>query len=201
MIKTIPFIIGLTGSIGMGKTTTAQMFADAGIPVWDADAAVHRLYLKGGAAVGPVGAVFSDAITNGRVDRSALKDAIVNDAKALKKLESIVHPLVAKDRGNFLAQTKADIVVLDIPLLFETGLEKGCDLTVVVSTSAAEQRARVMARKDTTEEQFELMLAEQMPDVEKRTRADVQIATFDLESTRNAVNMLILQIRAEINNA
>ncbi len=185
----------------MGKTTTAQMFADAGIPVWDADAAVHRLYLKGGAAVGPVGAVFSDAITNGRVDRSALKDAIVNDAKALKKLESIVHPLVAKDRGNFLAQTKADIVVLDIPLLFETGLEKGCDLTVVVSTSAAEQRARVMARKDTTEEQFELMLAEQMPDVEKRTRADVQIATFDLESTRNAVNMLILQIRAEINNA
>ena len=179
--------LGLTGSIGMGKSTTAGMFRVLGVPVWDADAAVHRLY--DGAAVGPVGALCPDAVVDGRIDRAALKRWIAHDPAALEKLEAVIHPLVAADRARFVAQASSPLVVLDIPLLFETSAD--VDGALVVTSPPDVQRARVLARPGMDEDQFHRILARQMPDAEKRRRADYVIETLDMDSTRADVQNLV----------
>lgn len=189
------FLLGLTGSIGMGKSTTAQMFAEFGVPVWDADAAVHRLYAQGGLAVAPVAALVPDALVNGAISRVALKSALAQNPSLFAALETIVHPLVAADRDHFIANTDADILLLDIPLLFEQGTERTLDATLLVTAPAALQRARVLARPDMTEAQFATILARQMPDREKRARATHIIETLSLASTRAAVQALIAYIQ------
>ncbi|GGH55396.1 dephospho-CoA kinase [Frigidibacter albus] len=192
-----PFRLGLTGSIGMGKSTTAAMFAEAGVPVWDADAAVHRLYAPGGAAVPAIAALHPEAVKDGAVDRAALKDWIAQDATALGQIERAVHPLVAADREAFLAAASdKPLVLLDIPLLFETGADAQMDATLVVSAPPEVQRARVLARPGMTEAQFELILSRQMPDADKRARATWVIETIGLEATRAAVRDLTRTIRA-----
>ncbi len=195
------FRLGLTGSIGMGKSTTAQMFADEGLPVWDADAAVHRLYGKGGAAVAPIGAAFPTAVVDGAVSRDALKRIIAADPGALPRLEAIVHPLTTADRRAFLNAQTADIVVFDIPLLFETGLDAEMDATLTVSAPPEIQSARVLARPGMTRPQLEVILARQMPDAEKRARADHVIETLTLDAARADVRDLIARIRQETRDA
>jgi dephospho-CoA kinase len=190
------FRLGLTGSIGMGKSTTAAMFAAEGVPVWDADAAVHRLYAAGGGAVGPIAALRPDAIVDNAVDRGRLKAWIAVDPTALRQIEAVVHPLVAADRADFLAEhSDAGLVVLDVPLLFETGADAQMDGSIVVSAPPEVQRARVMARPGMTEAQFATILAKQMPDAEKRARATWVIETTSLEEVRAAVRNLIADIR------
>lgn len=190
-----PFRLGLTGSIGMGKSTTAALFANEGIPVWDADAAVHRLYAKGGAAVAPMAALRPAAIVDGAVDRAALKEWIAENPSALTGIEGVVHPLVAADRADFLARCTGDLVVLDIPLLFEKQSERDMDATLLVTAPSALQRARVLARPGMTEAQFAAILARQMPDAEKRARATHIIETLSLASARAAVQALVAYIR------
>lgn len=188
-------ILGLTGSIGMGKSTTAQMFRDAGVPVWDADAAVHVLYAKGGAAIAPLSALFPDAVRDGAIVRSALRKHIAADPDALRRIETIVHPLVAAHRQEFLSRhADAPLVVLDIPLLFETGGDQLCTHTLVVSVPAKVQRDRVLARNTMTEQDFENILSRQMPDAEKRARADFVIETTSLEAARAGVHDLIQRL-------
>ncbi|MEL7430774.1 MAG: dephospho-CoA kinase [Pseudomonadota bacterium] len=168
----------LTGSIGMGKSTTAAMFADAGIPVYDADAAVHSLYE--GEAVPLVEAAFPGSSMNGRIDREKLGRMVLGNPQALKKLEAIVHPLVHARQKAFIDQAETEgqrLVILDIPLLFETGGEGRVDKIIVVSAPAEEQKRRVLARPGMTEEKFEAILARQVPDAEKRKRADFVIDT------------------------
>lgn len=196
----MPFRLGLTGSIGMGKSTTAGFFAAAGLPVWDADAAVHRLYTPGGAAIAPIKAVWPQAIRSQGVDRTLLKDIIASDPTALSKIEAIVHPLVSDDRAQFLASAVAEIVVLDIPLLFEKGTDAEMDATLLVTAPAALQKARVLARPGMTEAQFQTILARQMPDAEKRARATHIIETLDLTSASACVTALIAYIR-KVRNA
>lgn len=167
------FILGLTGSIGMGKSTTAKFFAEAGVPVHDADAAVHRLYE--GEAVAPIEAAFPGTTAHGVVDRPKLAARVLGDPAARKKLEGIVHPLVRQSEQRFLADARArqtPVVLLDIPLLYETGGETRVDAVVVVTASPEEQRARVLARPGMTPERFAALLAAQVPDAEKRRRAD-----------------------------
>ena len=185
-------ILGLTGSIGMGKSTTAQMFRDLGVPVWDADAAVHRLYGAGGAAVGPVGALCPDAVVTGAVDRGVLKTWLAADPTRLAQLEAAVHPLVAADRAAFIARADAPLVVLDIPLLFETGAQ--VDAVLVVSAPPDVQRARVLARGGMTDAQLDLILSRQMPDADKRARADYVIETTDMDSARAQVAALVAKL-------
>ena len=191
------FVLGLTGSIGMGKSTTAAMFADAGIPVWDADATVHRLYARGGAAVAPIAVLYPDAIDNDAVSRPKLRARIAADPTALDLIQSIVHPLVAADRAAFLRKQTADIVLLDIPLLFETGANAQCDAVVVVSVPLALQRQRVLDRGDMTGAELDLILARQTPDAEKRDRADYIIDTTTLHGARLAVRTLVAEIRGK----
>ena len=172
--------IGLTGSIGMGKSTTAKIFSELGAAVWDADAAVHRMYSEEGAAVGPIADAFPGAVSDGAVDRAALAKIVLTDAKKLQALEEIVHPLVAHDRILFMsdaAATGAPAVVLDIPLLFENGSQALFDAVVVVSAPQDVQRARVLARPGMSEEKFQAILAQQMPDSEKCERADYVISS------------------------
>src|SRR5216683_808260 len=172
------FILGLTGSLGMGKSATAKMFADAGVPVHDADAAVHRLYE--GEATPLIEAAFPGTTAGGKVDRDKLARRVLGDSAAIKRLESIVHPLVAAAREKFLSEAErkgAKIAVLDIPLLFETGGEKRCDAVVVVSAPAAVQHARVFERAGMTEQKFAAILVKQMPDADKRARADFVVDT------------------------
>lgn len=195
------FLLGLTGSIGMGKSTTAQMFADEGCQVWDADAAVHRLYRKGGAAVEPMQATFPDAVIDGEVSRNALRLIIGKDAAALPAIESIVHPLVALDRAEFREKATADILVFDIPLLFETGGNKRVDAVVCVSVSGELQQIRVLERGAMSKEQFELIRSKQLPDAEKRQRADYVIVTDTLEHARQQVREIVGEIRAGLNDA
>jgi dephospho-CoA kinase len=190
-------LIGLTGSIGMGKSTTAAMFADEGIPVWDADAAVHRLYAPGGAAVAPMTALHPEAILDGAVSRDRLKAWIARAPEALRRIEAVVHPLVAADRAAFVRDATAPVLLFDIPLLFETGADAGMDLTVVASTSAAEQRRRVLDRDGMSVEQFHRILQSQMPDAEKRARADVVIDTTTLDGARAQVRQVIEEVRAD----
>jgi dephospho-CoA kinase len=189
------FRLGLTGSIGMGKSTTAAMFRDAGLPVWDADATVHRLYAKDGAAVAPLAALFPEAITDQGVDRAALKARITVDPGALKQIEAIVHPLVAADRAEFASKTVSDIAVFDIPLLLENGYDRQMDATLLVTATSDLQRARVLARPGMTAEQFTLILSRQMPDAEKRSRATHIVETLSLDQTRAYVQALITHIR------
>ena len=191
------WLLGLTGSIGMGKSTTAKMFRDEGIPVWDADAAVHRLYERGGAAVAPVGAAFPEAVLDGAISREALKKIMAADPSALGRLEKIVHPLVAQDRAAFIAANPAPIVVVDIPLLYETGAEAWLDSVIVVSVSPEAQRARVLARTGMTEAQFQAILSRQMPDEEKRRRADHLIETTTMDEARAKVRALIDELKAK----
>ena len=192
-----PFRLGLTGSIGMGKSTTARLFAEEGIPVWDADATVHALYAKGGAAVAPLSAIFPDAIRDGAVDRDRLKTLLQADKQALFRLESVVHPLVQAARQAFLlAHETADLIPLDIPLLYETGADRDCDAVLVVTAAPDVQRARVLARGQMTETQLEMILARQLPDAEKRRRADHVIETLTLEQTRAEVRKLIATLRS-----
>ena len=175
-----PLLIGLTGSVGMGKSETAKMFAKLGIPVYDADAAVRELYAEGGAAVGAIARAFPDAVKNGAVDRDTLSQIITADASLLQRLEEIVHPLVRNYREAFLekaAREGAPMAVLDIPLLFESGSDKDVDVIVVVSAPEEVQRTRVLARPGMSEEKFEAILARQMPDAEKRAKANFVIDT------------------------
>ncbi len=192
-------LIGLTGSIGMGKSATAQMFRDEGVRVYDADAAVHAIYEKGGAAVEPVGAAFPGVVVDGAINRDLLSKAVLNDAEALKVLESIVHPLVGAAQLDFLVASReagADLVVLDIPLLFEKGGDKRVDIVVVVSAPADVQRARVLDRPGMTAEKFEAILAKQTPDAEKRARAHHVIDTGQgFEHARAQVRAVLDAIR------
>ena len=194
---TTPFRLGLTGSIGMGKSTTAAMFAAEGIPVWDADAAVHRLYAKGGAAVAPIAALCPQALSQGAIDRSALKTWIAHDPKALALIEAVVHPLVVADRAQFLADINADIALCDIPLLFEKGTDAEMDATLLVTAPPEVQRARVLSRPGMTQAQFDLILQRQMPDAQKRARATHIVETLDVASTRAYVMALITHIRSK----
>ena len=188
-------ILGLTGSIGMGKSTTAAMFREAGVPVWDADAAVHGLYAPGGAGVEGIVALCPAALKEGGIDRAVLRDWIARDPDALRQIERVIHPLVARLRAGFLADHKdAALVVLDVPLLFETGGEAYCDATLVVSAPPETQRARVLARPGMTEAHFDAILAKQMPDAEKRTRATYVVETQTLDGTRAQVLGLIAQL-------
>ena len=189
------FRLGLTGSIGMGKSTTAAMFAAQGVPVWAADAAVHHLYAAEGAAVAAVAALFPPAVQDAAIDRAILKTIIATDTTALARIEAIVHPLVAADRARFLADTQADIVVLDIPLLFETGSDAQMDATLLVTAPADLQRARVLARPGMTAAQFQTLLARQMPDAEKRRRATHIVETLDQPSVRAYVSALLAHLR------
>ncbi|MFN3274752.1 MAG: dephospho-CoA kinase [Paracoccus sp. (in: a-proteobacteria)] len=189
------FRLGLTGSIGMGKSTTAQMFRDLGHPVWDADATVHRLYAPGGAAVDAVAGAFPTAREGDGIDRTRLKAALSGDPTALARLERIVHPLVAQDREAFIvAHADAPLIVLDIPLLFESGAPPDLDGIAVVSTDAATQRARVLARPGMTTATLDMILARQMPDAEKRARADWIIPTDDLDGARAAVASIAREV-------
>jgi dephospho-CoA kinase len=172
--------IGLTGSIGMGKSTTAAMFRELGVPVYDADAVVRDLYDEGGGAVGPVGEAFPGVVKAGRIDREELRQRVLGDPEALKRLNAIVHPLVGRDRVDFFARAEAegaDMVVLDIPLLFETGGHERVDAVVVVSAPPEMQRERVLARPGMTPERLDAILAQQMPDAEKRARAHFVVDT------------------------
>ncbi len=193
--------IGLTGSIGMGKSAVAEMFGDLGAAVWDADAAVHRMYQRGGAAVEPVRGLFPDTIVDGAVDRGRLASAVLGAPARLQKLEAVVHPLVAADREAFMtaaAQAGAPAVVLDIPLLFENGSEKFFDAVVVVSASTEVQRMRVLARPGMNETKFMAILAEQMPDADKCAKADYVISTDQpLEATRTEVGCVYKKIMAQ----
>ena len=192
-------IVGLTGSIGMGKSTTAAMVAAEGAPVYDADAEVHALYARGGAAVGPVGEAFPGVVVDGAVDRTLLSQKVVGDAGAMKRLEAIVHPLVGMSRAGFFEKAQADgadIVILDIPLLFETGGEKRVDAVVVVSAPADVQRQRVLARPGMDEAKLDAILARQMADVDKRARAHFVIDTGQgLEAARRQVRDVLRKLR------
>lgn len=191
-----PFRLGLTGSIGMGKSTTAMMFAEEGVPVWDADAEVHALYARGGGAVPLIAEEFPQAVRAGAVDRAALRTCLAGDKTALTRLESIVHPLTTASRNAFLERhAQAPIVLLDIPLLYETGAESACDAVLVVTAPEEVQRARVLARGSMSAEQFDLILSRQLPDASKRARADFIIETLSLEQTRRAVRNLLADLR------
>lgn len=195
------FRLGLTGSIGMGKSTTAKLFAEEGCAVWDADAAVHRLYSAGGAAVAPIQQVFPQAIVDGAVSRAELKTIIGETPDALARIEKIVHPLVGQDRQDFIGNSQADILVFDIPLLFETGGDTAMNAVAVVSVDAKTQRSRVLARGTMTEAQFETILRKQMPDAEKRAKADYVITTDTPESALAQVRAVIADIRGRENHA
>ena len=194
-----PILIGLTGSIGMGKSTTAAMFSDLGVPVWDADHAVHHLYATGGAAVDPIRNIYPDAVDDTGVSRDVLKQWIATDPAALGKIEHIVHPLVAADRAEFIKNTQADMVVLDIPLLFETGSDLQMDFVVVVSAPPDVQRERVLTRRKMTVTQFDAILAKQLPDAEKRKRADFVIETTSMDGASAQVKAILEKIRGQIN--
>jgi dephospho-CoA kinase len=193
MIGERPFVLCLTGSLGMGKSRTASFFAEAGVPVHDSDAAVHALYE--GEAVPLIESAFPGATADGKVDRAKLAAMVLGDAAAIAKLEAIVHPLVAKVRDKFLAEAQArgaPVVVLDVPLLFETGGDRGCDAVVVVSAPAQMQRQRAFERPGMTEGKFAALVAKQMPDAEKRRRADFIVdSSQSLEHARAQVRDIL----------
>ena len=189
-------VLGLTGSIGMGKSTTATLFAEAGVPVYDADAAVHMLYE--GEAVPAIEAAFPGTTANGKVDRNKLSARVVHDPTAIKRLEQIVHPMLGASRQKFLDDAErsgAPVAVVDVPLLFETGGEKRVDAVVVVTTTPELQRQRILARDNMTSEKLDAILARQLPDAEKRRRADFVVDTSD------GLDPVRLRIRDILNEA
>ncbi len=189
-------ILGLTGSIGMGKSTTAKLFMDAGVPVYDADAAVHTIYE--GEAAPAVEAAFPGTTVDGKVDRAKLSAKVVHDPAAIKRLEQIVHPMLGASRQKFLADAErsgAPVVVMDIPLLFETGGEKRVDAVVVATTTPENQRERILARGTMTHEALDAILARQLPDAEKRKRADFVVDTsHGLEPVRAAIRDILAEV-------
>ena len=189
-------ILGLTGSIGMGKSTTAKLFMDAGVPVYDADAAVHTIYE--GEAAPAVEAAFPGTTVDGKVDRAKLSAKVVHDPAAIKRLEQIVHPMLGASRQKFLAEAERSgvaVVVMDIPLLFETGGEKRVDAVVVVTTTPENQRERILARGSMTHEALDAILARQLPDAEKRKRADFVVDTsHGLEPVRAAIRDILAEV-------
>ena len=189
-------ILGLTGSIGMGKSTTAKLFVEAGVPVYDADAAVHKIYE--GEAAPAIEAAFPGTTVGGKVDRTKLSAKVVHDPAAIKQLEGIVHPMLGASRQKFLDEAEragAPVVVMDIPLLFETGGEKRVDAVVVVSTDAATQRERILARGTMTNEALDAILARQTPDAEKRKRADFVVDTSrGLDPVRTAIRDILAEV-------
>jgi dephospho-CoA kinase len=190
-----PFVIGLTGSIGMGKSETARLFAAEGVPVFDADAAIHALYA--GEAAAMIEAAYPGSTRNGAVDRGALAEAVAGDPAALARLEGLMHPLVAERRDDFLGGTTAPIVVLDIPLLLETGLK--VDAVVVASAPEQVQRQRVLARPGMSEAKFNALLARQMSDAQKRSQADYVVMTDQgLDHAREQVKMILAEIRTRL---
>ncbi len=195
------FKLGLTGSIGMGKSTTAKLFAEEGCSIWDADAAVHRLYSEGGEAVEPIGNIFPQVIEGGSVSRPQLKSLIEADPDVLQQIEKIVHPLLGEDRQRFLMSPRSDIIVLDIPLLFETGSDTLVDAVVCVTVSPAIQRKRVLERGTMNEVQFKAILSKQMADSEKRRRSDYLIHTDTLEHARKQVQAVTNDIRSRLSHA
>jgi len=192
-----PYVLGLTGSIGMGKSTTAGFFAERGVPVWDADAAVHRLYAAGEAGARAIGALAPAVLAGGAVDRDRLRSAVLAEPGLLARIEAAIHPLVAADRAAFLARHRdSPLVVCDVPLLFETGADGEFDGIAVVSAPADVQRARVLARPGMTPAALSRILARQMPDAEKRARADFVIATDrGPDAAREAVGRIVDRIR------
>lgn len=193
-------LVGLTGSIGMGKTTTARLFEAEGVPVHDADAAVHDLYAAGGAGASAVEALFPGVCEGGAVDRKRLAERVMDDPAALARLEAAIHPLVAAERDGFLERARASgakVAVLDVPLLFETGADKLVDAVVVVSAPEAIQRERVLSRPGMTKAKFAAVLARQTPDAEKRARADYVIDTgAGIEATRDQVRAVLRALTA-----
>jgi dephospho-CoA kinase len=191
--------LGLTGSIGMGKSATAKMFEAEGCPVYDADAEIHRVYAKGGAAVGPVEAAFPGVVVDGAIDRVRLSDRVVGHPAELDKLNAIVWPLIGVARREFFAKAEADrapIVVLDIPLLFETGGERNMDAVVVVSAPAQMQRERVLAREGMSEAKLDGILARQMADAEKRVRAHFVVDTSQgFDHAREQVRAIVAKLK------
>ncbi|MFO1141247.1 MAG: dephospho-CoA kinase [Amaricoccus sp.] len=194
---TRPYRLGLTGSIGMGKSATAGFFAEAGVPVWDADAVVHQLYARGGGGASALATVVPAAIVGDAVDRERLRAAVLADPTLLGRIEARIHPLVAADRAAFLGRHReADVVLLDIPLLYETGAERELDGVLVVTAPSAVQRARVLARPGMTEAAFDRILARQVPDADKVARADFVIDSGGgLDAARAAVLSLLERIR------
>ena len=194
---TRPVILGLTGSIGMGKSTTAGLFAEAGVPVHDADAAVRNLYAPGGAGAAAIDVLFPGVLQDdGAVDRTRLRDRVLDDAPALARLEAAIHPLVRAEEERFVADhADSPLLVLDIPLLFETGGEARCDAVLVVTADPHVQRQRVLARPGMTEAAFAAILAKQWPDAEKRARADFIVETGGgLAAARNQVDSVIRRL-------
>ena len=189
-------IVGLTGSIGMGKSTTSAMFREHGIPVYDADGAVHRLYA--GAAVAPMASIFPEAIVEGKIDRTVLSRLVMSDSGALRKIEAVVHPLVGVDRAGFMercVREGARTVVFDVPLLFETGGDKNVDVVAGVSASADIQKRRVLARPEMTPEKFATIVSKQLPDAEKRRRAHYVVDTGrGLDPARRQVAALVASL-------
>jgi len=189
-------ILGLTGSIGMGKSTTAKLFAEAGVPVYDADATVHKLYE--GEAVAAIEATFPGTTADSKVDRAKLSARVVHDPAAMKRLEEIVHPMLGASRQKFFDDAKASgaaVVVVDVPLLFETGGEKRVDAVVVVTTSPENQRERVLARGTMDEQKLDAIIARQMPDAEKRKRADFVVDTsHGLDPVRAQIRDILKQV-------
>jgi dephospho-CoA kinase len=189
-------ILGLTGSIGMGKSTTAKLFAEAGAPVYDADAAVHKIYE--GEAAPAIESAFPGTTADGRVDRAKLSAKVVHDPAAIKRLEQIVHPMLGASRQKFLddaEQSGAPVVVMDIPLLFETGGEKRVDAVVVVTTSPENQRERILARGTMSNEALDAILARQLPDAEKRKRADFVVDTsHGLDPVRERIRDILVEV-------
>lgn len=197
-------LLGLTGSIGMGKSTTAAMFLKRGIPVWDADSTVHKLYAKNGAAVKFFNQEIPSAVSNGEVSRVVLKKLIKEDINNLKKIEQIVHPLVAKDRLTFIENSKkynAPLIVLDIPLLFETGFYKLVDYIAVVTVDYTTQKQRVLDRESMTEEMFTQILDKQVSNEEKKRKADFIIPTETIEAAESKVQEIIAQLERQVRNA
>lgn len=188
--------IGLTGSIGMGKTETAKLFAEQGIPVFDSDAAVHELLGSGGAAVAQVEKEFPGALVEGHIDRKRLGEHVFSDDLALKKLEKILHPMVTSMRNDFIKNTTSGMALFDIPLLFEKEYEEHCDYTVVVSSPEKVQKKRVLERPGMTEDRFNEILSKQMPDAEKRAKADFIVQTdLGIDYARKQVIELLRKIR------
>jgi dephospho-CoA kinase len=189
-------ILGLTGSIGMGKSTTAKLFAEAGVPVYDADAAVHKIYE--GEAAPAIEAAFPGTTTDGKVDRVKLSAKVVHDPAAMKQLEQIVHPMLGASRQKFLDDAErsgATVALVDVPLLFETGGEKRVDAVVVVTTTQEIQRERILARDNMTGEKLDAILARQLPDAEKRRRADFVVDTsHGLDSVRARIRDILAEV-------